>query len=268
MNIKKLSGILILSIIFLLLFSLFPKKQYANYKTIEVNYMKYNFYQKDKEERYKKYQELNSELSDLDIITRVNLNLDLPFYSKTYPAPNQNTDLVFVNKYHYLEASYVPENLKIVEVCTSGNRQLVDVAKEAYESLCKEAKKDGLNIRLISSYRSYSYQETLYNSYIEKDGRDKADTYSARPGFSEHQTGLVIDVDNEILPYERFEETKESEWMRNNAHKFGFILRYPKDKEEITGYSYESWHYRYVGREIASYLKENNLTLDEYIARN
>lgn len=230
--------------------------------------MKYNFYQKDKEERYKKYQETHSDLSDLDIITRVNLNLDLPFYSKTYPAPNQNTDLVFVNKYHYLDASYVPKNLKNVEVCTSGNRQLVEPAKEAFESLCASIKKGGLNIRLISSYRSYSYQETLYNSYVEKDGHNKADTYSARPGFSEHQTGLVIDIDNEILPYERFEETEEFKWMEENAHKFGFILRYPKDKEEITGYSYESWHYRYVGREIASYLKENNLTLDEYIARN
>ena len=91
--------------------------------------------------------------------------------------------------------------------------------------------------------------------------------YSARPGYSEHQTGLVIDIDNYNDDYENFDKTKEFEWMNNNSYKYGFILRYPKGKTDITGYDYESWHYRYVGKEIAKYIYENNITFDEYYAK-
>jgi len=102
---------------------------------------------------------------------------------------------------------------------------------------------------------------------FERDGVEEADTYSARPGFSEHQTGLTVDVDNAKLSYTDFDKTNEFKWMMENAHRFGFILRYPKDKEDITGYSYESWHYRYVGVDIATYIYEHNITLDEYYVR-
>ena len=127
-------------------------------------------------------------------------------------------------------------------------------------------KKENLNIRIISAYRSYDYQESLYERYLKTDKQEIVDTYSARPGFSEHHTGLAIDVDNEKLGFDKFYLTKEFNWMQNNAYKYGFILRYPKDKEYLTGYSYESWHYRYVGLEIAKYIQENNITFDEYYA--
>ena len=124
--------------------------------------------------------------------------------------------------------------------------------------------KENLNIRIISAYRSYDYQEELYEKYLKNEKHSIVDTYSARPGFSEHHTGLAIDIDNTKLDYNKFYLTKEYIWMNNNAHKYGFILRYPKDKENITGYNYEPWHYRYIGKDIANYIKNNNFTYEEY----
>ena len=144
--------------------------------------------------------------------------------------------------------------------------KLVKVAKEAFEELSEDALKEDMNIIAMSSYRSYEYQVNLYNNYVKKDGKEAADTYSARPGFSEHQTGLAIDVYNKKEPYTNFEQTNEFKWMQDNAYKYGFILRFPKEKENETGYQYESWHYRYVGKEIAKIIHKDNITLEEYIA--
>ena len=134
----------------------------------------------------------------------------------------------------------------------------------AFKVKIKKAKEEGYTIRAVSAYRSYSYQANLYNNYVSKDGVSEADKYSARPGFSEHQTGLAIDVDNGISNFNDFENTKEYKWMMENSYKYGFILRYPKDKEYITGYIYEPWHYRYVGVAIATFITQNNLTYEEY----
>ena len=102
---------------------------------------------------------------------------------------------------------------------------------------------------------------------VRIDGVEAADTYSARPGFSEHQLGYSIDLTNgESVPFEEFHNTKEYEWLKDNAYKYGFILRYPKDKEYITGYIFEPWHIRYVGYDIAKYIYENNITYEEYYA--
>ena len=134
--------------------------------------------------------------------------------------------------------------------------------------MAKDASKKNLNIIAISAYRSYEYQNTLYNNYVKIDSKKKADTYSARPGYSEHQTGLAVDIYNGDLDYNNFEQTKEFEWMQENAHKYGFILRYPKDKVEQTGYQYESWHYRYVGINVAEYIYKNKISYDEYYIQN
>ena len=107
----------------------------------------------------------------------------------------------------------------------------------------------------------------LYDKYVEADGVNKADTYSARPGFSDHQTGLAIDVDNTTSSFENFTNTKEYQWMLDNSYKYGFILRYPSAKESITTYQFESWHYRYVGLKLAKKIKASNLTFDEYFTR-
>lgn len=141
---------------------------------------------------------------------------------------------------------------------------LVKEAKKAFEALSLDASLENLTIKAMSTYRSFSYQNNLYTAYVKKDGEDLANTYSAKPGHSEHQTGLALDVYNETASYTDFENTQEYTWMQKNAYKYGFILRYPKEKEKITGYSYESWHYRYVGFEIAEYIQKHNLTYDEY----
>jgi zinc D-Ala-D-Ala carboxypeptidase len=142
--------------------------------------------------------------------------------------------------------------------------KLVSNAKKAFYELSTAAKKEGYNIIAMSSYRSYQYQVNLYNRYVEQDGKELADTYSARPGSSEHQTGLAVDVYNGKIEYTSFEKTKEYNWMQENAYKYGFILRFPKDKVKQTGYQYESWHYRYVGKDIAKYIHDHNMCLEEY----
>ncbi len=226
------------------------------------------YFKKDYEERYLSYKKINPDLSNEDIITRVNIGLDNPFYTNTKETPYLNKIHILSNKYLYMPKDYTPENLEKIDFSfANGTRLLVQEAKLAFENLAKQAKSEGYNIRAISAYRSYQYQSVLYNKYVDQDGIEKADTYSARAGFSEHQTGLVVDVDNINTSFTNFESTKEFNWMKENAYKFGFILRYPEGKENITGYQYESWHYRYVGEEIANIIKQQNITFDEYYAR-
>ena len=129
-----------------------------------------------------------------------------------------------------------------------------------------DAKKDNVTLIINSSYRSYENQEETYNNYSTWYGKDEADKIAARPGFSEHQTGLTIDIMTYNSNRNNFEESDAFKWLNNNAYKYGYILRYPKNKEYLTGYSYESWHYRYVGKEVANYIKDNNITYDEYYA--
>ena len=223
------------------------------------------FYKKENLSRYLKYKEKNPTLSDKDIIIRVNIGLDKEFYSDVKRAQEADYIHVLVNKYRYLEPSFIPTNLAIVNPNFSkGTRLLVDVVRVNFEKMASDMKLEGLNIRLISAYRSFAYQKVLYDNYVLKENEKEADTYSARPGHSEHQTGLAIDLDNVRKNYNDFDKTKEFEWMQLNAHKYGFILRYPKDKEHITGYIYEPWHYRYVGTKIAKIIHKENITFDEY----
>lgn len=206
------------------------------------------YYKSNNIKRYNDYYKLNSNLSVSDIVTRVNLNLDLPHYTYTKEAKHLNTFYTLVNKYNYLREDYVPVNLvKMGNPYSKEGIYLVKEAKDNFYKLVDKAKEDGFTIRAISAYRGYTYQKRLYDKYVEVDGVSKADTYSARPGFSDHQTGLVVDVDNTINSFENFTNTKEYQWMLDNSYKYGFILRYPKGKESITTYQFESWHYRYVG---------------------
>ena len=203
----------------------------------------------------------------IQIIKNVNMQLDNPNYDYKIPAKNKNTNKILVNKYYYLDEDYIPENLeKISTTYALSDMRMVKEAKEAFEEMAKAAKKEKLNIIAMSTYRSYEYQVDLYNRYKKQDGEEKADTYSGRPGHSEHQTGLAADIYNGQTNYTSFEKTKEFTWMSDHAHEYGFILRFPKDKEKETGYEYESWHYRYVGKEIATYIKENNISFEEYYA--
>lgn len=135
-------------------------------------------------------------------------------------------------------------------------------AKAALDKMFAAAKAEqNLKMWVCSGFRSYTVQKSLYNSYVRRDGAKAADRYSARPGYSEHQTGLAFDIN--YADY-RFKNTTEAKWLAANAYKYGFILRYPEGKESITGYMYEPWHYRYVGVESAKKIFDSGLTLEEY----
>lgn len=227
------------------------------------------YYKDENIKEYEEYRQKNPNLSIEKVITNVNIGLNNKYYTNTKPSKYLNTEKILVNKYNYVTEDYIPENLQIVSSKYSSKTvKLVSYAKEAFEELAAAAEKENYTINAMSSYRDYAYQNTLYNNYAKKDGYDNADTYSARPGYSEHQTGLAVDIDNKKEYFTNFEKTKEYEWMQNNAYKYGFILRFPKDKVLETGYEYESWHYRYVGKEIAKYIHDNNMCYEEYYAQN
>ena len=141
-------------------------------------------------------------------------------------------------------------------------------ARAEFERMKDDAAAEGITLTAFSTYRSFSYQENLYNNYVAEDGQAAADTYSARPGHSEHQTGLAFDIGGSDPAYytsEAFGERPAGIWLADNAHEYGFILRYPEDKEHITGYQYEPWQFRFIGREDAQELHDSGLTLDEYL---
>lgn len=142
-------------------------------------------------------------------------------------------------------------------------------ARAAYEQMAVAALQSGYELVAFSGFRSYEYQTTLYQNYVNRDGQENADRYSARPGYSEHQTGLAFDIGEkgreDLWLTAEFGETPAGQWLLNNAHLYGFILRYPQGKENITGFMYESWHFRYLGVEIATKVYESGLTLEEYL---
>ncbi len=186
-------------------------------------------------------------------------------------CPNHNVYHQIVNKERSLVADYKPSNLVIpnVWVLQSGNIEKNHMEKTAafhLEELFKGAAEENIYLVAISGYRSYKRQSTLYNQYIRQYGIKYTDTVSAQPGKSEHQTGLAMDVSAKSVGYSlstRFGTTKEGIWLAQNAHNYGFIIRYPKGKEKITGYSYEPWHIRYVGQELAQLIYTQGLTLEE-----
>ena len=157
--------------------------------------------------------------------------------------------VLVVNKTYSLPSNYGPG--------------LTSKTKEAFNEMKAAATLEGLNIYLSSGFRSYTTQKNLYNRYVNRDGQAAADTYSARPGHSEHQSGLAFDV-NQIN--DTFNDTAEAKWLANNCYKYGFILRYPKGKTNETGYKYESWHFRYVGVDLATRLYNGGdwITLESY----
>jgi len=187
------------------------------------------------------------------------------FYKNIKNVKNPNSLDTLVNKNHRLDKFYKPNDLVLLDTRYSNeNKFLREEAKINFEKLSSDASKLGYKIIATSTYRSYFYQNELYNYYVKSKGMEYADRCSARPGHSEHQTGLAVDVMGSNEDYDEFELSIEFNWMINNAHKYGFILRYPKGKEHITGFKYEPWHYRYVGKDIATFIYENKLTLEEY----
>lgn len=169
--------------------------------------------------------------------------------------PTYVNGILIANKKYPLPSTYAPGESK--------------EARAAFDEMAAEAKLSGINLTAFSTYRSYEYQVTLYDRYVSKDGVEEADRYSARPGYSEHQTGLAFDIGE--VNYEKywasfkFGDTEAGKWVAANAYRYGFILRYPEGKESITGYRHESWHFRYVGNAVAEEIFKRNITLEEYL---
>ena len=187
------------------------------------------------------------------------------FYENIKVVKNPNDTLVLVNKNNKLKNDFIPNDLIKLDLNYSNDEKyLKKEAALAFYKLSSDAKKLGYRIIVVSAYRSYTYQEKLFDYYVKEKGIDYALNCSAKAGHSEHQTGLAIDVEGSNFDYDLFNESKEFEWMKNNAYKYGFILRYPKGKEDITGFKYEPWHYRYVGKDVAKYIYEKNITFEEY----
>ena len=242
----------------------YNKNPISKYHQDEFNIQTSNYLEKNYE-RYVAYKEKNKTLTDDEIITNVNIGLDYEFYTNIRSSNLEDGILVLCNKYNKLPKNYVPELVSMSNEYSKNGGKLHPEAYESFKEMVDDAKSDGIKLYNVSAYRSYSNQSYLYNSYKSRDGITKADTYSARPGHSEHQTGLATDI-NTASSKVHFENTKEYSWLINNSYKYGFILRYPEGKTHITGYKYEPWHYRYVGKEAAEYIYKNEITFEEYYA--
>ncbi|WP_067726445.1 D-alanyl-D-alanine carboxypeptidase family protein [Oceanobacillus damuensis] len=193
--------------------------------------------------------------------------------SGTEVIANPYEQLALINKEHALPADYIPEDLVIPNVPfpfseDTPKKQMREAAAKSLEDLFAAAEKFGLELFAISGYRSFDRQDAIFASNALKHGEEEANTFSARPGESEHQTGLSMDVTSPEVDFElvtEFENTKEGQWIQENAAEFGFIVRFPEGKEEITKYMYEPWHLRYVGEKAAKEITAQGITLEEYL---
>jgi D-alanyl-D-alanine carboxypeptidase len=180
--------------------------------------------------------------------------------------------LILVNKEHPVDENYKPDDLaKINDYApdrAESTRYMRAEAANAFGMLVDKAAEDGVVIKMTTAYRSYDFQMILFDSYVEKEGEEKANTFSAKPGQSEHQTGLAVDVSSPSVDYQLSDDygkTEEGKWLADHAYRFGFILRFPKGKEDITGYQYEPWHLRYVGLTAAKEIRDQGISLEEYL---
>lgn len=183
---------------------------------------------------------------------------DATVYPETIELPKEPTminGILLANKQNPLPGDFAPG--------------VNPEAENAFKKMRAEAMKTGIDLNAFSTFRDFDRQKELYDRYVAKDGQEKADRYSARPGFSEHQTGLAFDIgesgEEQHWAAASFGDTEAGEWVAENAHLYGFILRYPEGKEQVTGYMHESWHFRYVGEEVAKEIYEADSTLEEYL---
>lgn len=189
---------------------------------------------------------------------------------ETVAIDDCNSRYIVANKSRLLPAGWKPKDLVVLSVPYRGRAEAKYMRKEASNALTQlfaGAKKAGVSLCAISGFRSYELQSSVHNKYIRQLGEKAAVMVSAKAGSSEHQTGLAIDISSKSLNYalsNSFANTREGKWLAKNAAEYGFILRYPKGREAITGYVYEPWHFRYIGRELAVDITKKGLTLEEY----
>lgn len=225
-----------------------------------------------KKESYEYYYNEEAQLEDGTVVSPEDLKLDASAAPLIAVDTDPDSFGVLVNQKYLLPEDYVPADLTVPNVGfsfygTYEKSYMREVAARALEKLFEGAAKKGYVLKGVSAYRSYERQREIYEKNLATKGRKHTKQFSAKPGSSEHQTGLTIDVSCSSVGCaleENFAETEEGKWLAKNCHKYGFIIRYPKEKSDITGYSYEPWHIRYVGKNLAKHIYKNNLTLEEY----
>ena len=232
----------------------------------EDKYEEIAYAKKDKYGRYDQYAKLHPEMKPEEIVWRVNANLDQTFYDKNYVqyADKNTEEPLLINKFNRVSDSYKPKKLVKIE----GDYVATPETVAAYKELTADLQKQGMKIYVVSSYRDIAYQDNLYNYYLKTDSKQEVDTYSARPGYSEHHTGRALDISQVYNNLDAFEGSKEAKWVYENAYKYGFIVRYKEEQMEVTGYIFEPWHITYVGKEISMKMHDENIeTLEEYVAK-
>ena len=175
------------------------------------------------------------------------------------------------NKSHPIDSGYVPVDLTVVNVYSNGTQYLRQEAASELAKMFAAAHKDGIDLYLVSGYRSYAQQLALYNTYVSTDGKALADSYDAIPGACEHQLGLAVDLSDDNRDHDidnSFELTAAYQWLLKHSYEYGYILRFPRGKESITGIAYNPWSFRYIGVEEAKKVYDSGLTLEEYYKVN
>ncbi len=247
------------------------KKNQENLLTIDyIDFTKYIAISNFDVLKYDRYELFLDEESGMEnavanTVTYVNIGLDLPFYENVTEVSNPSDIDVLINKYYKLPDDYEPTNLISIPGYY-GEVRIIEEAGNKFTEMLEAAEKDGFDFIPTTAYRDYNWQNTLYSNYVASDGQKEADTYSARAGHSEHQTGYAIDIANEDY-YEATGTRLNDEdygWILDNAHKYGFVVRYPKDSTDITTYIEEPWHLRYFGIELATKIINSGITYDEY----
>ena len=228
-------------------------------------------YRPENASRYAKYQSDSIERRVLE----VNCDLDLKPYDNPKIIEDDSDMTILINKTNKLPDEYVPSDLEDLSIDVMNNSEdytfpseieLRKEVKAAFLSWYKAALNEGLYMTPISGYRDFEYQQNLWENSVNTSGQEYADSYFARPGYSEHNAGLAVDIELNGAPYNTIHLYSIYQWVLENAHNYGFILRYPEGKEDITRYEYESWHFRYVGIKAATEIYENGWTLEEYLA--
>lgn len=234
--------------------------------TKTLDFMNTKGYKHKNLDRYLTYQNKNRGSKLETIVHLVNLNLDFGFYEKVSIANTDKKNLILVNKYFKLDEKYEPDNLVAIpsKYAWGTGQKIQSEVYDAFELMWKDANKEDIYLMINLGYRSYEDQEKLYNRYKDSGGTKYADSITARPGHSEHQTGLALDIfELHNSNTETFKETKAYTWLKENAYRYGFILRYDNNYS-ITGFETEDWHYRYVGKTAAQVIHDKSLTLEEY----
>lgn len=222
-------------------------------------------------EDYQEYIRKNNEDDYAKVISIVNVHANHKWYQLDLNTQEDLGMLMNVNKFYTLSETYIPENLRNIELSYAygeeGENKLIDYAYDKFLELWQAANEQGFYLMVTSSYRDYQGQKEIYDYRVSTQGERKADETAARPGHSEHQTGLVIDMTSKTEPLaDSFSNSEAYKWLKENAYKYGFIERYPEGKTYLTGYNPESWHWRYVGEEAAKLIHDEDITFDEYYA--